>query len=210
MPKTAKAPNPNAGIRKKNKETVVKIPLMSQQEIAIPSFFATPVYNKQTGNVVGYSLVNPLTKARNLSKRRGEPSIKLIRKPVENMILMSHSTTPIPLEMFSKKDREVIDQHFKVVESNKDKELEEIPNTAPFVNKERGRPEKLPKNIAVNKERKVTKKKEPKPKKKEEEKEEGSEPENTVEKSRKKPVKHQTDEERLTAIRESKRLYAQR
>lgn len=156
-----KLPSPNKGIRKRNKETKVDLPLMNKQEIAVPEYFANKNVSK-TGKV-SYRLVNPLTKTRNLSKRSGETSIKLIRKPVEHMVLMEHSNQPIPLALFSKKDRETINSHFKVVEDLKNKPISEVPFSAPFQNKERGRPENLQRNIEINKERKVQKKTEPTP-----------------------------------------------
>jgi len=175
-----KPPNPNKGIRSKNKKTNVEIPIMNTQEIAIPEFFATKNTNKK--GVVSYKLVNPLTKTRNLSKRKGEPSIKLIRKPIDHMILMEHSTEPIPLSMFSKKDREIINNHFKVIDTHKDKEIKEIPQSQAFENKPRGRPEKLPKNIEYHK---------------------------AIKKANK-PKKYATEEERKEAIKEQKRKSAKK
>jgi hypothetical protein len=175
-----KPPNPNKNIRSKNKKTNVEIPIMNTQEIAIPEFFATKNTNKK--GVVSYKLVNPLTKIRNLSKRKGEPSIKLIRKPIEEMILMEHSTEPIPLSMFSSKDRETINKHFKVVETYKDKDINEIPHSRQFVNKPRGRPEKLQKNIEYHK----------------------------ALRKAKKPKKYATEEERKQAIKEQKKKSAKK
>jgi len=154
------------GIRKLNKETSVKLPLANTQEIAIPEFFANKNVSKKTGKIT-YKLVNPLTKSRNLSNRNGEPSIKLIRKPVEHMIIMNHQTEPISLSLFSKKDRDIINTHFKVVQEHKDKHIKEIPSSKPFQNKERGRPEILPTNIKINKERKKAKQEEAKKEKQE-------------------------------------------
>jgi len=184
-----KEPNPNKGIRNKNKNTKVNIPLMNTQEIAVPEFFATPNKN-------GYKLVNPLTKSRNLSNRDGKPSIKILRKPIENMVIMEHSTEPISLSKFSKKDREVINKHFPIVESHKDKDIKDVPLSNPFENKERGRPEVLHRNILINKERKK--------KAKEEEKKEENNP------TKRRYIKHQTEEERLEFIRKSKREYARK
>lgn len=202
------------------KETKVDVPIMGDQSIAVPEFFAV----KKKG---GYVLVNPLTKARNLSSRGGQASIKLIRKPVEHMILMSHQTEPIPLSMFSSKDRETIDKHFKVVEEHKDKDAKDVPESAPFVNKERGRPEKLPKNIEINRQRKKekkevpkkAKKKKPEPEEEEEEtkeedeelqEEKEQEPEDKPKVKHTRAKKHRTDEARIEAVKKSKREYARR
>ena len=124
----------------------VNMPIMGQQSIAIPEFFATPTKN-------GYKLVNPMTQERNLSKRGHQLSIRLIRKPVEHMILMEHSTEPISLAKFSKKDRAIIDKHFDVIEQHKHKDVGDIPLSKKVEVKERGRPETLPANIRINRER---------------------------------------------------------
>ena len=199
-----KPPNPNKGIRKRNENTKVDIPMMSSQSIAIPEFYATKNISKKTGKV-SYRLVNPLTHSRNLSRRKGEPSLKLIRKPIENMIIMENSTEHIPLSMFGKKDRETIDTHFKVVETHKGKEVVDVPKAQPFRNKERGRPEKLPKNIMINKQRKKGKKETIKPV--EEIQNEIIDHTSPV-KTKRTYTKHQSEEERLEAKRKQKRDYA--
>jgi len=134
----------------------VIIPIVGETELAVPEFFATPYTNKvvdkktkKETTYIRYRLVNPLTKARNLSQRKGQTSIKLIRKPVENAIIMAHTTDHIPLNLFSKKDRETIDKHFQVIKDYKDTPIKEIPDSKDFYNGERGRPEVLQKNIDV-------------------------------------------------------------
>ena len=191
------------GIRTTLKNTIVDVPIVGKQSIAVPEFFAV----KKKG---GYALVNPLTKARNLSTRNGKPSIKLIRKPVEHMILMSHQTEPIPLSSFSTTDRETIDKHFKTVNEYSEMDVKDIPRSEPFRNAERGRPEKLPANIRINKERK--KKKEPETKEPEETKEEDKiqeEKEQEPERRTRTP-KHKSDKEREDAIKKSKREWAKK
>lgn len=131
------------GDRMRNKNTNVEVPVMGGSEIAIPEWFATPTKK-------GWRLVNPLTDSRNLSRRKGQLSIKLLRKPVEDMIIMEHQTEPIPLSQFSPKDRKIIDEHFKVVEKNKGKELTEIPTAKVSIGLDRGRPEYLPANVEHN------------------------------------------------------------
>ena len=204
-----KPPNPNKGIRKKNENTKLELPLMSQTSIAIPEFFATKNINKN--GIVSYRLVNPLTKTRNLSKRNGETSIKLIRKPIDDMIIMEHTTEPIPLKLFSKKDRAIIDTHFKVIETHKDKDIADIPHSAPFKNKERGRPEKLQKNIQINKQRKGQNKENITMNLNESDSEaEEEEPTPQPTKKKTKPIKYATEEERKEAIKIQKRESARR
>jgi hypothetical protein len=214
-----KPPNPNKGIRKKNSTTKVELPMVNQSSIAVPEFFANKNVNKK--GKITYRLVNPLTKTRNLSKRNGETSIKIIRKPIENMVIMEHQTEPIPLSLFSKKDREIIDTHFKVVSEHKGKEILEVPHSKPFQNKERGRPEKLPKNIEVNKQRKGQKKQniQIQIKKKEpenitmnidEDSDNESEKAEEQPKPKRKNKKYASEEERKEAIKQQKRESAKR
>jgi len=190
------------------KQTKVEVPILGEQSLAVPEYFAVKTKT-------GFRLVNPLTKSRNLASRKGEPSIKIVRKPVDHMVILSHQAEPISLMKFNKKDRETINDHFKVVKENKDKEPAEIPDSKPFKNKERGRPEKMPRNIRINKERGYK----PKPKKRakdedeeeEEETKEETEQEETKEDEPKKkgrPAKFETDEARLEATRKAKREWA--
>ena len=182
-------------------KTVVDVPIIGKQKIVIPEFFAV-----KRGN--GYALVNPLTKSRTLSSRNGKPSIKLIRKPVDHLILMSHQTEPIPLSAFSKKDRNTIDEHFKVVEEHRGKDVMDIPYSKPFKNAERGRPESLPANVKINKERKTKKEPVEKVEKVAEKVEEVETKEDRPKRTRK--PKHETDEARKEAIKKSKREWARK
>jgi hypothetical protein len=200
-----KPPNPNKGIRKLNTNTKLKMPIMSEQEIAVPEFFANENVNRK--GKITYKLVNPLTKSRNLSKRNGETSIKLIRKPIDDMIIMSHTTEPISLSLFNKEDREIINKHYKVVGENKNKKVVDIPLSKPFENEERGRPEILPKNIEINRLRNKSKKEE---KTKKEENIKMDINETAQPKPKRQYVKHQTDEDRRKSILESKRAYAKK
>jgi len=191
------------GIRKRNRATKVEVPIVGEQAIAVPEFFAVKTKT-------GYKLVNPLTKARSLSTRNGQKSIRLIRKPVDHLILMEHQTEPIALAQFSPADRETINTHFQVVGEHRGKEPADVPESQPFNNKERGRPEKLPKNIAINKERKKEKKKKkPEPEETKEETEQQEEKEQEPE-DRPRRKKHQTEEARLEAVRKAKREWARR
>jgi uncharacterized membrane protein len=143
-----KTPIPEEKTRKYLKNTTIDIPIVGEDiEIAIPEFFASP-YKTKTG-AIKYRLVNPLTKARYLASRKDEPSVKIIRKPIEDAVILENNSQPIPLSLFTPKDRETINRYFQVVFDNVGKPATQVPNTADFRNKERGRPEILPKNIEV-------------------------------------------------------------
>ena len=137
--------------KKKKVEGEVDIPLFGKTEIAIPEYFATPVMKE--GKIDHYELVNPLTKARNLSTRRHKLSIKLIRKPTNETILMEHQIEPIPLSMFRPKDREIINTHFDKVKEYENTPAKQIPPAKPFKNKPRGNPEVMDKNIEKNRQK---------------------------------------------------------
>jgi uncharacterized membrane protein len=135
----------------------IDIPIVGQTTIAIPEFFATPYIfrykDKETGEIMTttrYKLVNPLSKARNLATRKHRPTIKLIRKPIEDAVIMEGNDDSVPLSAFSTKDIQIINKHFPVVDENRNKAIENIPNTKPFDNKERGRPEVMERNIKIN------------------------------------------------------------
>ena len=130
----------------KQTEPKVKIEMMGQPQLILPEYFAVQKKN-------GYKLVNPMTQERNLSKRKGETSVKIIRKPVENAVLLEGKDELIPLSLFSKKDRELVKSHFDKIEQNKEKSMEQKPVIQMPKPKERGRPERLPKNVEINKAR---------------------------------------------------------
>ncbi len=182
------------GDRKKNKETKVEVPIMGGTEIAVPEYFATQLKNKK------WRLVNPITHSRNLSKRNGQLSIKLLRKPVDDMVIMSHQTEPIPLSDFSKKDRDIINNHFQRIETHKGEELSEIPTKKTRPGLERGRPEYLEKNVEENRSKGIKPNKTKRvyvPVKTKDEDEEDEEPKR---KRGRKPI-YATEEERKAAKR---------
>ena len=124
----------------------VNLEIMGENTLTIPEFFVSLGKPDKKGKMK-VKLVNPLTKSRHLATRDGQTPFRIIRKPIDEMILLENHTHPIPLKLFSKKDRETIVKHFEVVESHRGKPINEIPNTKDFKNKERGRPPHLPKNI---------------------------------------------------------------
>lgn len=142
-------PNPN----KKPTKTQVKmdmgvdIPIVGSNTLIFPEYLAQPTKN-------GYKLVNPLTQQRHLASRAGKTAVKLVRKHIPDLILLEGQNEPIPLKLFSKKDRTLIDAHFENVDKHKNQSPELIPEIQKSIVKSRGRPEKLPKNIEFNKEKK--------------------------------------------------------
>jgi hypothetical protein len=147
--KKGETPNPN----KKPTKTQVKmnmgvdIPIVGSNTLIFPEYLAQPTKN-------GYKLVNPLTQQRHLATRAGKTAVKLVRKHIPDLVLLEGQNEPIPLKMFSKKDRTLIDAHFENVEKHKNQSPELIPEIQKSIVKSRGRPEKLPKNIEFNKEKK--------------------------------------------------------
>ena len=127
----------------------VQAPLFGASELILPEYFVMPF-----GKMGKYKLVNPTSQERNLSSRKGQKALKLIRKPVKNAVMVEGMSDKIPIELFSKKDQKIIKTHFKLIEKHKNKAPKDVPTLKHIPGKERGRPETLPKNIAVNKERK--------------------------------------------------------
>jgi len=136
-------------IQKINKEKLLKeveVPIFGSETLVMPEYMA--VRTKK-----GFKLVNPLTQERNLSTRKGETAIKILRKPVKDMVLLEGIDMPIPMKLFSKKDRELIDKSFENVDLYKSSELdvEDLPDIKTTKPKSRGRPEVLHKNVEHNK-----------------------------------------------------------
>ena len=192
-----------ADARKKKKvekvanEPKVKIDMMGETELIIPDWFATKT-NK------GFKLVNPMTKERNLSVRDGRTSIRILRKPVDDAVLFEGVSETIPLSLFPPKDRLIISNHFDKVKQYKDTDPEKIPASSLGDLKERGRPEKLFKNIEINKERKAEAKRAEKEAKKAD-KEAKKADVIAVAKPKGRPQKYATEEDRLIAIKAQKK-----
>jgi len=195
--------------------TEVSLPMVGENTLILPEYFVQKnkkkVVKKGVESFVDvYKLVNPLTKTRHLAKRGGEPVIKLVRKPIEDMVL-DELNRDIPLSKFNKADRNKIIAHFEEIEKHKDKVFWKVPDSGKFKNKERGRPEVLPRNIQVNRERAEARKR-AEPKKKtyatDEERKEAirQQKRESAKRAEKRAYKkYETEEERLEAIKQQKR-----
>ena len=142
-------------------------------QLNLPKFFVLP-------SKKGWKLVSPTSQERNLSKRGGMKSLEILKKPIEKGVYVDKMSEPIPLLMFSKKDREKIKANFEKIDEVEGKPVDEIPAIIEPKPAERGRPEKMPKNIEINKER----------------------AKGTKAKARGRPAKYATDEERKQAKKE--------
>jgi hypothetical protein len=203
-------------IKEAGNETI-PLHMMGDAHIVVPEFFGKVSKSKKGKEIV--RLVNPLTQERNLSTRGGKTSIDLKRKPVKKITEVGSKTEYIPLRKFNTKDRaEIVDHLLPELKANAEKHPDEIRPAKRIKNKERGRPETLPENIRINRERgykkptkKTPKSKEPEPEPEpEEESEEEPEPEEAEEpeeKKRGRKIKYETEEERKKAIAEQKKKY---
>ena len=127
---------------------MVDVMKMGKPEIVIPEWFATRTKK-------GWKLVNPITQERNLSQRDGVLSVRVLRKPVEDAVILDGEPEPVHLSLFTPKDREIIRTTFDKIELNRSKSVKNKPTISLSDVKERGRPEILPKNVEVNRERKA-------------------------------------------------------
>jgi hypothetical protein len=144
-----KKPKPVSEL-KRTKEIEMDVPIFGQPELNVPAFMV--VKNKD-----GTNLVNPLTKARNLASRRGRPSVKLLRKPVNAIIISddgkpSGSQIKTTLKDINPSQRAKAEMIIEDINTYSKSNPKGMP-TYSFSNKERGRPETLEKNIRINKER---------------------------------------------------------
>jgi hypothetical protein len=126
----------------------VNIMPMGKPKIVIPEWFATR-------SKKGWKLVNPITQERNLSQRNNTLSVKILRKPVNDAVILDGEPEPINLALFTPKDRAIIRETFDKIEVNSNKSVAEKPIYQLGDVEERGRPEILPKNVEVNRERKA-------------------------------------------------------
>ena len=148
----------------------VLLETVGSNELVVPQFYAKQLSPTKT-KAVRYRLVNPLTQERNLATRGGNPVVKISRRPTTNTVILGDNPTPIPLSAFSKRDKELIEQQFKLVEVNKGVTVSELPKIPKEPVKSRGRPTKMQKNIDFLKENKPVEPEKPKETKKKKESE---------------------------------------
>lgn len=126
----------------------VNLPYETEYNLQVPPF-AIATNNKKTG--YNYKLVNPITKIRNLAKRKGQFVIGVDRRaiPVPELQQREGGANKPILKDFSPADRALIRGYDDLIDKYEDefraKDYENIPEI-PFNNAERGRPCKLPKN----------------------------------------------------------------
>jgi hypothetical protein len=126
----------------------VNLPYETEYNLQVPPF-AIATNNKKTG--YNYKLVNPITKIRNLAKRKGQFVIGVDRRaiPVPELQQREGGANKPILKDFSPADRALIKGYDELIDKYDDefraKDFENIPEI-PFSNAERGRPCKLPKN----------------------------------------------------------------
>jgi len=129
-------------------DDTVNLPYETEYNLQVPPF-AIATNNKKSG--YNYKLVNPITKIRNLAKRKGQFVIGVDRRAIPTPELSQReggANKPI-LKDFSPADRALIKGYDELIDKYEDefiaKDFENIPEI-PFSNAERGRPCKLPKN----------------------------------------------------------------
>ena len=174
----------------------ISLPQFGKSKLLVPQYYVAP--RGDSGKK--FKLVIPTSKERNLSSRQKLKSIEIIEKEgLEQNVLINKNMT-VPISAFTKKDQKLIKEHHRDMELQRGQTPENKRPVRKRAVKERGRPEKLPKNIEVNKNRR--KSKEPEETKEEtlqqEEKEEEPEPK----RKRGRKPKFNTDEERKKKKRE--------
>jgi len=143
-----------AGFMKKRATTIreqtgiesIDVPIMNKVQLDIPPVFAY----ESNGEL---KLANPTTKGRNLARRNQNLSVVVKRKPIEKPEIYAE-TVNIKPEDLSAQQLMILLKYASDIEANRgisSQNLEAYPND-PVV--ERGRPEKLQKNIDINREKK--------------------------------------------------------
>jgi hypothetical protein len=109
-----KDPNAPVKAKKSNKNTQgiadttpVLLETVNKNELVVPQYYAKQLSGTKR-KPVRYRLVNPITQERHLATRNGQSVVKISRRATANTVLLGDNPTPIPLNAFSKKDREKV------------------------------------------------------------------------------------------------------
>jgi len=153
-PKDPNAPaKKSKGKKKEDKGPEVEVGMVGTDTLVLPEYLATQNKGK-------LKLVNPITQERHIAKRKKQTVIKIVRKAVDGPVIIDGEDEKVPLKSFGKKDREKLQSALDKVKAEAGKNVEEradIPFEKP---KTRGRPEILPKNIKMNKLKRILQKRE--------------------------------------------------
>ena len=100
-----------------NPKTEVLLPVLNDKTLYVPEYFIQQVFSKRLKEGQRkFKLFAPTTSSRNLSTRKGEKSLKVLRVNKDELELKDGNFTPAPnLSEFSKKDREKLIEFFQSV-----------------------------------------------------------------------------------------------
>jgi hypothetical protein len=153
-PKDPNAPaKKSKGKKKEDKGPEVEIGMVGTDTLVLPEYLATQNKGK-------LKLVNPITQERHIAKRKKQTVIKIVRKAVDGPVIIDGEDEKVPLKRFGKKDREKLQSALDKVKAEAGKNVEERPDILFEKPKTRGRPEILPKNIKMNKLKRILQKRE--------------------------------------------------
>ena len=129
--------------------TPLGIPAYNSYELDLPAWFAVPTHNfGDPKHPVWWSLANPTTNSRNLSHRSHQKSIEVKRMGIDRPVVSLNEWDTPPKVMLDT----ITLEHFDEADKERIHKLQAHPN-ATFSNHpvlERGRPEKMEKNITYN------------------------------------------------------------
>jgi len=129
--------------------TPLGIPAYNSYELDLPAWFAVPTHNYgDPKHPVWWSLANPTTNSRNLSHRSHHKSIEVKRMGINRPVVSMNEWDTPPKIMLDT----ITLEHFDEADKERIHKLQAHPN-ATFSNHpvlERGRPEKMEKNITYN------------------------------------------------------------
>jgi hypothetical protein len=100
-----------------NKKTPVLLPVLNDKTLYVPEYFIQQVFSKRIKEGQRkFKLFAPTTSSRNLSTRKGEKSLKVLRVNKDELELKEGNFRPAPnLSEFSKKDRLKLIEFFQSV-----------------------------------------------------------------------------------------------
>ena len=134
---------------KKYRHSYVTLPVFGESKLLVPEWFMKPVGKKGK-----WKLVSPTSKERNLSQRLGLKSLKMIQKKGMDHSVVVNDSMEVDLSDFSNADIKRIRAHEAEMKEQRNTTFEDKTSVHKQKAKARGRPKKLPKNIAWHKKHK--------------------------------------------------------
>ena len=118
----------------------------NEYELIVPKYMVTESIKNNQPHL---SLINPLSKSRNIAKRRGQLAISIVQKDVSKPMLIHKGDMPVETYWMDKEDIDIIEG---LDPADTPTEAKDKPVLEKVINKKRGRPVLMYKNLRFKKE----------------------------------------------------------